>query len=114
MKKILFAVCAVLFVFCSCKKINTADIYGTWKSGTLFEKYQAGGTGYTWDGVDDVSEEEAQSFTWEIDEKAKTLTQYHQMESSTGLVPKSYTIKTLTETSLVYTANGKTYTFVKY
>lgn len=101
-----------LLAFSSCKKdLDETLLYGTWKSGTLYEKYVSSGTGYTWDTADDVDESEAQSFTWEL--SGETLTQYHQMESSTALVPKQYTITTLTETTLVYTANGKTYTYKK-
>ena len=113
MKKILFILCSVLLVFSSCKKekFDEADLVGRWKSGTLWEKYSSSGTGATWDTKDDMDESEAQSFTWEL--KGETLTQYHQMESSSGVIPKQYTIKTLTATSLIYTANGKTYTFTK-
>jgi hypothetical protein len=59
----------------------------------LYEKYVSSGTGYTWETADDVDESEAQSFTWELD--GETLTQYHQMEASSAVVPKQYTVTTL-------------------
>lgn len=113
MKKILFTLCSVLLLFSSCDKtkFDEADLVGRWKSGTLWEKYSSTGTGATWDTADEVDEEEAQSFTWELD--GEILTQYHQMEGSSGVVPRQVTIKTLTASSLVYTKNGKTYTFTK-
>jgi len=113
MKKIVFAL-AVLFLFAGCdkKKFDVADLYGKWQSGTLYEKYNASGNGSTWDEGDDVTEEEAQTFTWELDKE--TLTRYHQMEGSSAVVPKTFTIKTLTATTLVYeTSGGKTFTFTK-
>ncbi|MBP5371319.1 MAG: BACON domain-containing protein [Bacteroidales bacterium] len=88
-----------------------SHIVGRWKCGTLYEKYVSTGTGYTWDTADDVDESEAQSFTWELD--GETLTQYHQMEASSAVVPKQYTITTLAETTLSYIVNGKTYIFTK-
>ncbi|MCQ2959824.1 MAG: hypothetical protein MJ198_06520 [Bacteroidales bacterium] len=113
MKRILLALCAALLLFCGCNKFkfDESDLYGKWKSGTLYEKYSSSGTGYTWNTADDVDESEAQSFTWELN--GSTLTQYHQMESSSGVVPKQYTITTLNATTLVYTKNGRTYTFYK-
>lgn len=114
MKKILVSLCVVLFLFAGCnkKKFDVADLYGRWASGTLYEIYNASGNGLTWDESDDVTEEEAQSFTWELEDA--TLTRYHQMEGSAAVVPKTYTIKTLTATTLVYeTSGGKTFTFTK-
>ncbi|MBP5584460.1 MAG: hypothetical protein J6X43_11030 [Bacteroidales bacterium] len=114
MKKLIFSLCAILLVLSGCDKKNKfdeADLVGRWKSGTLWEKYSSSGTGATWDTADDIDEDEAQTFTWELE--GEILTQYHQMEGSSGLVPRQITIKTLTASSLVYTKNGKTYTFTK-
>lgn len=113
MKKLLFALCGMLFLLASCskEKFDESLLYGSWKCGTLHETYSSSGSGRTWDTSDDVDESEAQSFTWTLDEEI--LTQYHQMEASTAVVPKQYTVKTLTATTLIYTANGKTYTFTK-
>lgn len=113
MKKILVFLCTALLLFVGCgkEKFDETNLYGTWKSGTLYYKYMSSGSGYTWDTADDVDESEAQSFTWEME--GDQLTQYHQMENSSGVIPKLYTIKTLTATTLTYTSNGKTETFTK-
>ncbi|MCF8363756.1 MAG: hypothetical protein K9G70_14150 [Prolixibacteraceae bacterium] len=53
-------------------------LVGKWESGTLFYKYNYDGTGSTWDQADDVTEEEAQEFTWTLVEAE--LTHIHIME----------------------------------
>ena len=61
--------------------------------------------------VDDVTEAEAQKFTWNI--KKSVLTQTHIMEIG-GNVPKVYTITSLNSTSLVYKDDfGNITTFTK-
>ena len=84
---------------------------GYWKSGTVFEYYNANGTGYTWDTADDVTEEEAQPFTWTlIDNK---LTQNHQIEMG-GVIPKRYTVTTLSSSVLCYHDDyGNQYVYYK-
>ena len=74
-------------------------IIGKWKSGTLFERYDSDKSGATWDTADDVTEEEAQEFTWSIDKDQ--LEQIHIIVSG-GKVPKVYTITNLTATSMAY------------
>jgi len=87
-------------------------IIGKWKSGTsLFERYDRDNTGATWDTADDVTEEEAQEFTWTIDKDQ--LEQIHIIVSG-GNVPKVYTITNLTATSMEYQdAYGETKSFSK-
>ena len=75
-------------------------IIGKWKNGTLFERYDLDKSGATWDTADDVSEDEAQKFTWTITKDE--LEQIHIMETGTALVPKVYTITNLTATSMAY------------
>jgi len=74
-------------------------IIGKWKSGTLFERYDADKSGATWDTADDVEEDEAQEFTWTIDKDQ--LEQIHIIVNG-GNVPKVYTITNLTATSMEY------------
>ncbi|MDA3911520.1 MAG: hypothetical protein PF448_09210 [Bacteroidales bacterium] len=71
-------------------------VIGKWVEGTVYERYNADYTGYTWDTADDVSEEEAQDFTWSLDEDQ--LVQIHIMEIG-GNIPKTYTV---TELSVDY------------
>ena len=84
---------------------------GKWKSGTLYYKYAADGTGYTWDTADDVTEAEAQDFTWTLE--AAELTHIHILELG-GTVPKVYTVTELTSTSLKYKDDfGVSFSFTK-
>ncbi len=123
MKKRLFwafgVLCVVALSLASCQKEelnvdeNNAEtlLIGKWQSGTLYETYLSDHTGSTWDTKDDVSENEAQSFTWELDKS--TLTQIHIMEVG-GNVPKVYTVTKLTSKTLSYEDDyGKSYTFTK-
>ena len=109
--------CLVVLLMTGCDPFNhdaTFDktlLSGKWVSGTLYEYYDPAGTGYTWDILDDVTEEEAQPFTWTL-EKA-TLTQIHQMEMG-GNIPKIYTVTKLTTTELEYHDDyGKYYSFYR-
>jgi len=87
----------------SCTKTDTTFdqslLTGKWQSGTLFYKYAADGTGGTWDTADNVTEAEAQAFTWTLEKDL--LTQIHTLEIG-GSVPKVYTVTELTATSLKY------------
>ena len=106
MKKSLFYLTLIVFTMfaVSCEpeeeiSFDQALLIGKWKSGTLYYKYLAGGTGGTWDTSDDVTEAEAQAFTWTL-VKAE-LTHIHILEIG-GSVPKVYTVTELTETTLKY------------
>jgi hypothetical protein len=102
------------FVSCEPDEPSSFDeslLIGKWAEGTLHERYFADSTGYTWDTADDVSEEEAQDFTWTLDEDQ--LVQIHIMEIG-GNIPKTYTVTELTETTLSYQDDyGTTYQFTK-
>ncbi len=106
--------CVMALGLASCQKEEEFDetlLIGKWKSGTLYEKYLSNHTGFTWDTKEDVSESEAQSFTWKLEKS--TLTQIHIMEVG-GNVPKVYTVTKLTSTTLSYEDDyGKSYTFTK-
>lgn len=123
MKRILWNVFFVLCVsvlFNSCTTEDDTDydealLYGKWKSGTLYYRYDSNGNGATWDTGDDVSESEAQKFTWTL--VKSTLRQLHIIEISGAVIPKTYTVTKLTATTLVYkddsSVGGVTYTFSK-
>lgn len=86
-------------------------LYGKWQEGTVFERYyetafdsilpngdtiHANGT--TWDVKEDIAEEEAQLFRWTLN--GATLT--HEHVGTFIIVPKVYTVSTLTSSELVY------------
>jgi len=74
-------------------------------------KYNSDHSGGTWDTADNVTEAEAQPFTWTLD-KAE-LTQIHIMAIG-GNVPKYYTVTELTSTTLKYHDTFlKSYSFSK-
>ena len=99
-----FAICMFIsFLVISCQpELTSFDqslLTGKWKSGTLYYKYLANGSGGTWDTKDNVTEAEAQAFTWTL---VKTeLTHIHVLQMG-GTVPKVYTVTELTSTSLKY------------
>ena len=121
MKKIKHLLCYTCFVLLcvamtSCggkeKDFDPSLIPGKWKQGTLFDYYNADGTGHTWDEADDVFEEEAQKFNWKLENDQ--LTQIHLMEISGAEIPKRYTVTELTATSFKYKDSyGKTFSFTK-
>ncbi len=111
MKKFLRKIAPLMFVatvvtFTSCvdplfgdADFDESDLVGTWQSHTLYETYKADSTGYTWDTSDDVTESEAQAFTWTL--TSDNLIQIHIMEMG-GEIPRSYTITELTSSTMVY------------
>ncbi len=108
MKKIKFlsavALCAAMCLLNSCmpeEKFDEVLLINKWQSGTEFEVYQENHEGYSWNTADDVTEAEAQRFTWSL--KSSTLTKIEIMEiTGEGTIPKTYTIIELSETTLVY------------
>lgn len=108
--------CALVLLMSGCdpnehKTLDRSLMIGYWQSGTVYEYYNGNGTGYTWDTADDVTEEEAQPFSWTLSET--TLTQNHQIEMG-GVVPKRYTVTTLNSSVLCYHDDyGNNYIFNK-
>lgn len=89
------------------------DLYGKWRSGMEYYIYNSDGTGHCWDEGDDVFEDEAQEFTWTVDESE--MIHIHKMEMG-GDVPMYYIITELTPQTLKYydAYNEKdTYSFIK-
>lgn len=81
-------------------KVDPDLIIGLWHSGSMYYRYNADGTGLTWDAAEDIKEEEASHFTWTVD---KTLfTHLHKMEISDAIIPKQYHITKLTLQTLAY------------
>ena len=109
----------VVITFASCQKEDTFDdllLLGKWRSstaagpGSVYYRYDTGGTGVTWDTGDDVTEEEAQAYTWTL--VKSELTHIHIIELG-GSVPKVYTVTELTESSLKYKDDFNSYVFKK-
>ena len=115
---LILAVSATMLSMSSCSpdtdvELDQKLLIGKWQeTNTLnFEVYGKDGSGYTWDEADDVTEAEAQPFTWGLN--GNILTQVHTMEMG-GNVPKAYTVTKLTATELVYEDNyGKVHSFDK-
>ena len=119
----IISITAIIFTISSCSpepdiELDQTLLYGKWQEfnnatgNTLnFEVYKSDGTGYTWDEADDVTEAEAQPFTWTLEGDA--LTHIHIMEMGAS-IPKVYTITKLTATELTYEDDfGKKHTFSK-
>jgi hypothetical protein len=131
MKKLLhFFLCLIVVLsFSACGDIplengyDASMLYGKWQEGSVFEQYyssniervlangdtvQANGT--TWDESDDVSEDEAQLFNWTL--TGSTLK--HEHVGTFVMVPKIYTVTSLTSSELVYEDDyGKAHHFSK-
>lgn len=116
----LTVVATIMFASCLPDKAEykAGDLVGKWVltkdgvQGTEFWRYDADGTGATWDTADDVSEDEAQAFDWSLE--GDQLTQIHKLESSAGVVPMVYTITGLTVSELDYKDDyGRKYVFTK-
>jgi hypothetical protein len=121
--RVLAALC-LLPLFCSClpEEFFLSDTYditllpGLWclNGSQLYYRYYADGTGCTWDEADDITEAEAQPFTWEVDESE--MIHIHLTETGTAQVPKYYIITKLTESELRYYdayVTSKRYAFTK-
>ena len=107
MKKYLYilvgCLLAVFATSCNSKEktdIDTNQIYGKWRDGTVYERYDSGGTGATWDTSDDVTEEEAQPFSWTLN--GTRLLQEHQLVEMGAVLPKVYTVTKLDPNNFNY------------
>ena len=114
----IIAVSAIILSMSSCSPDTDVEfdktlLYGKWQENNTqnFEVYKEDGTGYTWDEADDVTEAEAQPFTWTLN--GETLQHIHIMEMSAN-IPKYYTVTKLSATELAYKEDyGKIHTFSK-
>ena len=102
MKKIsLLAILAIALLVSSCKKEEDKQetpqhevvltFVGRWmtEDGGYYEVYNNDGTGKFWAPADDVYEEEAQTFTWEVDSIRKCLSNITRWKSVMALSLKS-------------------------
>ncbi len=114
----------ITLVFSACVDPVTFDpnlLIGKWSRpspfattenpGDEYFRYDTNKAGATWDTADDVTEEEAQTFTWEV--TGSQLTQVHTIEMG-GTVTKIYTLTELTTQRLSYKDEfGSTFTYTK-
>ena len=104
MKRILYFLAVALLSFAlfhSCGKEEEFDealLIGKWKSGTLYYKYLSNYTGGSWDTADDVREDEAQPFTWQL--VKSDLTILHRGEHFDIVASEVFTVTQLTATTL--------------
>lgn len=122
MKKNLFrliGICAamvVALVATSCSKDDDGDSFdkalmtGKWVSGTEYYYFASDGNGYTWDSSE-VTEQDAQDFTWSL--SGSVLTINHKMGISSAQITKIYTLQTLSSTTLKFKDDYKTFTYTK-
>ena len=101
---IVLSISLVALFFTSCTEEESIDfdqtlLIGKWKSGTVYERYDSDKSGATWDTSDDVTEEEAQVFTWTLIKDQ--LEQIHIIQNG-GIAPKTYVVTTLTASTLIY------------
>ena len=114
----IIAVTAIIVSMSSCSPDTDVEfdqtlLIGKWQENNTknFEVYNEDGTGYTWDEADDVTETEAQPFTWTLE--GETLQHIHIMEMGAN-IPKVYTVTKLSATELAYEDDyGKIHTFNK-
>ncbi len=128
MKKMIYLVGITLLsalVLSSCSKDEDTEIsynkdlligkwlgYGVNNTETEYYRYDANGSGETWDTSDDVHEGEGTNFTWTLD--ASLLTQIYILKTDSSGVPEAYTVTQLTSNSLVYKDDfGKSFSFKK-
>lgn len=72
---------------------NKEMLVGLWqKDGHVFYRFDANGTGHTWDVDDDLTEEEATPFSWEAYDNAIMMT--HKLRIR-GIVPRYYELDQL-------------------
>jgi hypothetical protein len=83
---------------------------GTWESKVVYYKFFDDETGYTWVPADDVTEEEATTFTWTLVQAEFTQIYVGTMGQT---VPKVYTVDELTASTLKYHDDFDTYSFTK-
>lgn len=83
-------------------------LIGLWQNeGHEFYRFNADGTGHTWDIEDDLTEEEASNFTWEVYDNAILMT--HKLRFR-GIVPRYYELDCLNAFNFSFHDNYKSYT----
>ena len=102
-----------LFAMTSCSKDDSESnqelIVGRWKSvsANYYEVYNSDGTGKMWNEDDDVTEDEADTFTWQFEDNDNSkFTQIINFHSGSASLPQMCNILVLTESSFSYNNDG--------
>lgn len=115
-----FIACAVPLFFASCEKDDILnrdvpytddDLMGKWVEGTEYWRFDSNHTGRTWDTADDVQEDDELNtvYTWNLD--GNTLTVVFTGDEVHQAVPRTYTIKSLSSSSLTWNDGISAHTF---
>lgn len=87
---------------------NKEMLVGLWnKDGHIYYRFNPDGTGCTWDVNDDLTEDEASEFKWEVFKEAIMLT--HKLRIR-GIVPRYYELDILNAFDLRFHDNYSSYT----
>ena len=92
------------------ESFDKALMTGKWQSGTEYYYFASDGNGYTWESSE-VTEEDAQDFTWSL--AGSILTINHKMGISSAQITKIYTMLTLSSTTLKFKDDYKTFSYTK-
>ena len=95
--------------------VNETDLHGKWQKTETQEywRYNADGTGVTWDEAEDVSEEESNlTYFWTVNGDVLTHVFTGAMENQA--VPKVYTVTAISSTAMSWEDDyGMSYSFTK-
>ncbi|MDD4490010.1 MAG: lipocalin family protein [Paludibacter sp.] len=86
-------------------------LYGRWKSGTEYYRFDEAGTGKNWDTADSTEEDEGGNFTWTLVKSDLTIIRLQTMGGDG--VPHVYTVIELTPTILKLNDGFDTKTYSK-
>lgn len=82
-------------------------LIGLWQNeGHIFYRFNEDGTGHTWDVADDLTEDEASKFNWEVYEEAIMIT--HKLRLH-GIVPRYYELDRINAFDLRFHDNYSSY-----
>ncbi|OJV39192.1 MAG: hypothetical protein BGO29_02980 [Bacteroidales bacterium 36-12] len=86
-------------------------LYGKWKSGTEFYRFDSDGKGKNWDAAETEEDDEGGSFTWTLVKADLTVI---RITTTTGSgIPHTYTVLELTSSKLKFNDGFEDQTFSK-
>lgn len=111
---LLLLMVGLIMVSCSKKEDSSSTndyktlIVGKWKSvsGNYYEVYDSNGQGHAWDEDDDVTEQEADNFTWSLNADNQSIMNQTFVGEMGQVIPQVCNILILNETTLKYNNEG--------